>query len=70
MLNLNKCTETKPKPKPTLTCKNCSYVCSYYCAQQSYTTQHGSVLIIFPVILQTVVIAQTMSTGGKGSSLI
>jgi len=26
MLNLNKCAKNKPKPKPTLNCKNCSYV--------------------------------------------
>jgi len=29
--------------KPTV---NCSYVCAYHCAQLSYTTQHGTVLII------------------------
>ena len=28
MLNLKKCTKTKPKPKPTLVFKNCSRVCT------------------------------------------
>jgi len=37
MLNLNKCTKIKPKPKPILTCNNCSRVCAYHCAQLSYT---------------------------------
>jgi len=32
-------------------CKNCSRVCVYHCAQLSYTTQHRTVLIIFPLIL-------------------
>jgi len=40
--------KTKPKPKPALIFKNCSYVCTYHCAQLSYTTQHRTVLIIFP----------------------
>ena len=35
----------------------------HYVQQLSYTTQHRAVLIIFPLILQTIVIAQTMSTG-------
>jgi len=47
MLNINKCTKTKPKPKPTLIFKNCSYVSAYHCAQLSYTAQHRTVLIIF-----------------------
>jgi len=67
MLNQKKCTKTKSKPKPTLIFKNCSYVCvcTYHCAQLSYTTQHRTVLTIFPLILQTITIAQMMSTGGK-----
>ena len=36
MLNLNKCTKTKPQP--TLIYKNCSCVCEYHSAQLSYTT--------------------------------
>jgi len=63
MLSLNKCTKTKPKPKPTLNFKNCSYVCAYHCAQLLNTTQHRTVLIIFPLILQTIIIAQMMEEG-------
>jgi len=62
MLKLKKRTKTKPKLKPTPTFKNYSYECAYHCAQLSYTTQHRTVLIIFPLILQTI-IAQMMSTG-------
>jgi len=39
-------------------------VCAYHCAQLSYTTQQGSGN--FSLVLQTIVIAQTMSTGGRG----
>jgi len=39
MLNLNKFTKIKPKPKLTVIFKNCSCVCAYHCAQLSYTTQ-------------------------------
>ena len=53
----------KTKPKPTLTCKNCSRACVYHCVQLSYTTQHRTVLIIFSLILQTIIIAQMKSTG-------
>jgi len=67
MLNLSK--HTKSKPKPTLNCKNCSCVCVYHCVQLSYTTQHRTVLIIFPLILQTIIIAQTMSTEKKEKSV-
>jgi len=45
MLNLNKHTKTKSKPKPTSKCKNCSHVCAYHCAQLLYTIQHRTVLI-------------------------
>jgi len=40
MLNLNKCTKTKPKP--TFIFKTCSCVCAYHCAQLSYTAQNSS----------------------------
>jgi len=36
--------KSKPKPKPTLIFKNCSYVHAYGCAQLSYTTQHRTIL--------------------------
>jgi len=51
MFNLNNYTKTKSKPKPTCKFKNCSHVCGYHCAQLSYTTQHRTVLIIFPPYL-------------------
>jgi len=35
-------------------------MCAYYCAQMSYTTRHRTVLIIFPLILQTITIVQMM----------
>jgi len=62
MLNPNKLTKTKPKLKPSF------YVCAYHCVQLSYTTQHGTVLIIFPPILQTIIIAQNAVywRGGAG----
>jgi len=55
------------KPKPTLIFKNCSHVCAYHCAQLSYTAQHRTVPIIVPLIVQTIVIAQTMWQEGRGS---
>jgi len=39
--------------KLTLNFKNCSHVCACHCVQLSYTAQHRTVLIIFPLILQT-----------------
>jgi len=68
MLNLNKHTKTKLKPNPTLIFKNCSYVGAYDCAQLSYITQHRTVLIISPLVLQTIIIVQMMSTGGVGET--
>jgi len=65
MFNVNDHTKTKPKPKPTLIFKNCSYVLAYHCVQVSYTTQHRTGLIIFPLILQSIIIAQMKSTGGE-----
>ena len=38
----------------------------HHCAQLSYTTLHRTVLIIFPLILRPIIIAQMMSTGGEG----
>jgi len=34
----------------------------YHCSQLSYTTQHWPVLTIFPLIIQTIIIAQMPST--------
>jgi len=56
-------TPAKQTHKPTYTFKNCSHVCAYHCAQLSYTTQHGTVLIIFSLNLQTDIIAQMLSAG-------
>jgi len=64
MLNLNKHTKTKHKTK-NLTV-NCSYVCAHHCAQLLYITQHRTVLIIFPLIIQTIITAQRISTTGDG----
>jgi len=45
----------------------CSYVCAYDCVQMWHTVQHGTLLTIFCLILQTIVTAQMMSIGGKGN---
>ena len=34
--------------------KNRTHLCAYRCAQLLYTTQHGAVLIIFPLNIQTI----------------
>jgi len=65
MVNLNKHTKTKSKPKPTHKFRNCSHVCAYHCAQLLYKIQHRTVLIIFPPNLQTIIKAQMLSTGGN-----
>ena len=56
------------KPKPTVNFKkNYSYVCAaYHCVQLSHRLQHTTVLIIFRLILQTVIIAQILSVGVQG----
>ena len=38
-------------------------------AQLLYTTQHRTVLIISTFILQTIIIAKIMSTGGEGGGI-
>jgi len=40
-----------------------------HCVQLSYTTQHRTVLTIFPLILQTITVAQMMSTAGEGEQV-
>ena len=57
MLNLNKHTKTKYKPKPT---------CPYHCAQLLYTIQHITVLITFPHHRQKITIVQMLSIGRVG----
>ena len=54
---------TKPNPE---NCTNCSHLCAYHCAQLSYTTQHGAVLIIFSLNLQISITAQILSIGWEG----
>jgi len=45
----------------------------YICVRiivHTYTTQHRTVLIIFPLDLQTIIIALILSTGGEGATLV
>jgi len=55
----------KSKAKQTCKFKNCLHLCAYHCAQLLYTIQHITVLIIFPLNLQTVIIALMLSIGGE-----
>jgi len=58
----------KPEPKLTVKFKNFSLcVCVSRCTTLSYTTEHGTVLMIYPLIFRTIVrpIAQTLSTEGQ-----
>ena len=50
------------KPKPKI-CENCSSKCAYDCTQLQYTLQHRTDLIIFPLTLQTIITARTLSIG-------
>jgi len=45
-------------------------MCVYHCAQLLYTTQHRTVLIIFPPVLQTIISALMISVGGNGVNII
>jgi len=40
--------------------------CSWMCEQLLYTIQHRTVLVTFPLILQTIIIVKAFSTGGGG----
>jgi len=55
--------ESKPKSKETPKSKPTVNFCvyAYHCAQLSNTIQHRTVLIIFPLILETIIIAQMFS---------
>ena len=53
----------KPISKTVFSVSFFSYQCAYDCAQLCYTIQHSTVLIIFPLILQTIIIAQMLSSG-------
>jgi len=44
-------------------------MCVYHCAlPEEYTIQHRSVITIFPLIFQKIIIAQVLSTGRKGQT--
>ena len=58
------------KPRPRVNFKNWSSVCAYQCAQLSYTVLHRTVLTVFPLILRTIIIAQTLSSGGEGDACL
>ena len=47
----------------------CACVHRYHCIQLLYKTQHRTVLIIFPLILQTIIIVQMMLTGGERGAI-
>jgi len=68
MLNLNKCTKAKRKPKPTIKCKNCSCVCISLCTTAIHNTAQNS-SDNFPSYLQTIIITQMMSTAGEGKTI-
>jgi len=57
LLNLNKMTHTNLVCVILFTCKNWSCLCVPLCATVIYST-------VFPLILQTIVTAQILSTGG------
>jgi len=69
MIDLNKRTKAKPKPKPTLIFKNCSCVWISLCKTVVHNTEQNS-SDNFPLILQAITIAQTMSTGGEAILLV
>jgi len=54
------------KPKPALIFKNCSCVCVSLCTIVVHKTAQNS-SDNFPLILQTITIAQVMSTGEDGN---
>ena len=39
---------------------------AYDCERLEYTIQHRTALKIFPLILQTIIIAHALATGGEG----
>ena len=61
--------QNKPKhiPKPNSKLQELPIKCVHNnCAQVSYTIQHRTVLTIFPLVHQTIIIVQMFSTGGEG----
>ena len=62
LVKTQKHTETHPYKSPILKqliCKNCSYQRAYDCAQLQlcYAVEHRRVLIIFPLIFQSIIVA-------------
>jgi len=55
----------KNKDFASLSASVLAQVCVHHCIQLLYKTQHRTVLIIFPLTLQTIIIAQMMPTGGE-----
>ena len=64
MVNLNKRRKTKSKPKPTQIQELFTCACVYHQAPLSCTTYHRTVLISFPLNLQTVIKALMLSAEG------
>jgi len=57
-----------PGAQTGLTCKNSSLECTYHYAQLLYTTWHKTVLlVIFPLILQTIITPRMPSIGDGGA---
>ena len=53
------------------TCKNCSYECAADCEQcVTQPSNHGAVLIIFPLNLQTITITRMLSNKGEGWTVL
>jgi len=44
---------------------NCLHVCACHFAELSYTTQHRTAMIIFPLVLQTSTRVQMLSIGAE-----
>jgi len=62
MLNVKHNNKPKPKTQPE-ELLTCVHIIAYHC--HVYTTQHTTVLIIFHLIIRTIIIAETMYTGGQ-----
>ena len=58
----------KTKPKPKIHTRHQELLtCAHHCAQLSYTTQHRTVLTIFPLILQTIIIDRSDDINLEGT---
>jgi len=64
--------KTKPNAKENANQQSTlrhAHVSAYHCAQLLYTIEHRTALTIFPLIFQTIIIAQILFTGGEGNGL-